>query len=237
MLARGGEPLAAAVLDAPSRHNAVLAPAVDRLLRGQGLAARDLAGVACVRGPGSFTGLRMSLAFALGLARGASLPLAGLEHLPLIAAGRLPLLSGAGTLAVLTHSRRRQVYVQAFSASAVAALFPVLAVGLERLPALLAGLPPPLRLVGSGATENREALAGLLPGAGFLDPALDGPTPEALARAACAADYSLAPIEPFYLRASDAEDNLPSFAAARGLDPDEARRRLDAATGRGTAAE
>lgn len=237
MLAQGGEPLAAVVRDAPSRHNAVLAPAVDRLLRDQGLAARDLAGVACVRGPGSFTGLRMSLAFALGLARGANLPLAGLEHLLLIAAGCVPLLSGTGTLVVLTHSRRRQVYAQAFAGSDAAALGPVLAAGLDRLPALLAGLPGPLRLVGSGATENREALAVLLPGAGFLDPALGAPTPAALARAACAATYSPSPIEPLYLRASDAEDNLPSFAAARGLDPDQARRRLEAATGRNPAAE
>jgi tRNA threonylcarbamoyl adenosine modification protein YeaZ len=47
------------------------------LLISQGLAARDLASVAVSVGPGSFTGLRASLAFAEGLAAGADLPVIG----------------------------------------------------------------------------------------------------------------------------------------------------------------
>jgi tRNA threonylcarbamoyl adenosine modification protein YeaZ len=231
VLAQEGAVLAALALDAPGRHNEVLAPAVERLLRLADLAPAALSGVACVRGPGSFTGVRMVLAFALGLARAADLPLAGLDYLPLVAAGCVPLLDG--TLAVLTRARRGQVYMQPFAAPGGEPLAEPKAATLAALPNLLDPLPAPLRLAGSGATENRRDLAGLLPGAQVLDPAWDHPLPAVLARLACAATYSPAPIEPRYLRASDAEDNLAAIAAAKGLDPTEARRRLDEATGLG----
>jgi tRNA threonylcarbamoyl adenosine modification protein YeaZ len=50
---------------------------VAELLAGLGLAAADLSGVAVSVGPGSFTGLRASLAFAEGLAAGAGIPVIG----------------------------------------------------------------------------------------------------------------------------------------------------------------
>jgi len=231
VLARDGAVQAALCLDAPGRHNEVLAPAVRRLLRLADLEPAGLAGVACVRGPGSFTGVRMTLAFALGLARAANLPLAGLDYLPLLAAGCAPLLDG--TLAVLTRARRGQVYAQPFAAPGGEPLAGPRAVALEALPGLLAGLPAPLRLAGGGACGNRAELAGLLPGVQVLDAAWEHPLPAVLARLACAATYSHEPIEPLYLRASDAEDNLAAIAATKGLDPEEARRRLDEATGHG----
>ncbi len=72
-----------------SKVNSVLAPAVDTMLRGAGIRPRELAVVACVRGPGSFTGVRLGLAFASGLCLAAGVPLAGLDYLPLLAANAL----------------------------------------------------------------------------------------------------------------------------------------------------
>jgi tRNA threonylcarbamoyladenosine biosynthesis protein TsaB len=228
-LCREGRALSFWSDEAPGRANEVLAPALRRLLADAGLRARDLGGVACVRGPGSFTGLRMSLALCLGLARAAGLPLAGLDHLPLLAAGAAP--GRTGTLLVLTHSRARQVYAQAFAAPTAAPLGGPVPASLEQVPALLAGRPRPWALAGSGALKHQAELAALLPEAAFLGPEHAAPQPEALTRAAEAARYSLDPIAPLYLRASDAEDNLGAIAAARGLDPGEAARRLGAATG------
>ncbi len=44
--------------------------------------------------------------------------------------------------------------------------------------------------------------------------------------AAVDAIYSETPINPVYVRATDAEDNLPAIAKKRGLDPEKAKKRL-----------
>ena len=50
----------------PGMHSSVLAEAAGRLLQGRGLSLADLAGIAVSSGPGSFTGLRIGLAWAKG---------------------------------------------------------------------------------------------------------------------------------------------------------------------------
>lgn len=61
------------------RHGEELLARADELLRAHGLEARSLAGIVVGTGPGAFTGSRVGLATAKGLAAGLGIPLAGVS--------------------------------------------------------------------------------------------------------------------------------------------------------------
>lgn len=50
------------------KHNSVLLPAIDQLLAESGLEISEIQNIACVVGPGSFTGIRLGVTTANGLA-------------------------------------------------------------------------------------------------------------------------------------------------------------------------
>jgi hypothetical protein len=95
----------------------------------------------------------------------------------------------------------------------------------------MADFGPKARLMGTGLRKNPAFFADLAeaePGYALLDAAFDNPAPELLLAAADRAAFSAQSIEPIYVRPSDAEANLDQIAAKRGLDPAEARRKLEA---------
>jgi tRNA threonylcarbamoyladenosine biosynthesis protein TsaB len=198
-----------------------LPTAIERALRVQGISSKDLAGIACVRGPGSFTGLRIAHAAMHGLARPHAIPMAGLQYLEIMAAQASPLVNGR-ELWVLTYARKGQVYVQGFKANR--SLGPVRPLPVADVRALLVSRPSGIVLLGSGLRRNPELLT--IHGSTALPRSLDIPLPAVLLEAACAAAYSSQPIQPLYLRKSDAEDNLDSIAASRGIPADEARKHI-----------
>lgn len=203
----------------------ILVPLIAEILAGAGVAPADLGGIACVRGPGSFTGIRVVLATALGLSFGAGVPMAGLDFLPLLAATAARRASGA--VVAVTHARAGQVYLQPFLADGdVLPLGPPEALTLPEAAGRVAEAAAvgPLALIGDGAARYRETLSAAAPMAAFVE--LVDPAPQALLAAAATAAYDFAPITPLYLRPSDAEENLAALTALRGLSPEVAQARL-----------
>lgn len=91
------------------RHTVELAPTVARALEAAGVAADELGGIAVAIGPGSYTGLRIGLALAKGLALPRGIPLVGVPTLHVLAAALAPLAAARGVplWAVLAAGRGR----------------------------------------------------------------------------------------------------------------------------------
>ena len=82
--------LAEQVWSAPRRATVELAPEAARLLRRIGVSETQLTGLALTIGPGSYSGLRIGLAFAKGLASGLGLKIVAVPTLEVLAMGQPP---------------------------------------------------------------------------------------------------------------------------------------------------
>ena len=78
--------LAECTLQAGRQHSALLAPLVQQLLAQADIHASQLSALAVAAGPGSYTGLRIGVAFAKGMAQARDLPLVPLNTLEALAA-------------------------------------------------------------------------------------------------------------------------------------------------------
>jgi tRNA threonylcarbamoyladenosine biosynthesis protein TsaB len=65
--------------DESKSHASLLTVFIQEILRNNGITAQELDGVAVSKGPGSYTGLRIGVSVAKGIAYGASIPLIGVE--------------------------------------------------------------------------------------------------------------------------------------------------------------
>ena len=74
--------------ESPRRHTVELLPRLVAALEQLDVGADHLSGVAVSRGPGSFTGLRVGMAVAKGLALARGLPLVGVPTLDVVAAAQ-----------------------------------------------------------------------------------------------------------------------------------------------------
>jgi tRNA threonylcarbamoyladenosine biosynthesis protein TsaB len=74
--------------ESPRRHTVELVPRLVAALEQLGLGTEHLSGVGVTRGPGSFTGLRVGIAVAKGLALARGLPLVGVPTLDVVAAAQ-----------------------------------------------------------------------------------------------------------------------------------------------------
>jgi tRNA threonylcarbamoyladenosine biosynthesis protein TsaB len=87
-------------------HTVELAPAINEILSRAGFTVKDLKLCAVATGPGSFTGLRIGVAVAKGLALSGHLPLIGIPTLDIVAESQ-PITPGIALVAVLQAGRQR----------------------------------------------------------------------------------------------------------------------------------
>lgn len=149
-------------------HATRLLAMADALLRARGLEWAALARVAVGAGPGRFTGLRVGLATARGLAHSLQCELAVVSSLEALAAAALAAVPSDGVLAVI-DARREEVFAAAYMAAqgaekgrltAPRELAGARVLAPERAHELLAGAAPRSWLaVGDGALRYADALA------------------------------------------------------------------------------
>lgn len=179
-------------------HQERLAPLVQAMVAKAGVRLGAVDCIAVTVGPGSFTGLRVGLAFAKGLALALGKPLIGVSVLEALAASA----HGPGLTVVLIDARRDQAYWQGFRNGAP--LSEPQASGVADIADWIVEHGPLAVLAGPGA--------GLLAGRFAEAQVLTFAAPDPLAIAALAARRDPSPPRPLYLRTPDAK--LPG-----GIDP------------------
>jgi tRNA threonylcarbamoyladenosine biosynthesis protein TsaB len=174
-------------------HQERLAPMAARVMAGAGLTFADLGKIVVTVGPGSFTGLRVGLAFAKGLHLATGAPLAGVGTLQALAAS----VGDASASAGVIDARRGLVYVQAFTGDALLMDPAVLPIG-EAAMRLAQLAPGRLTLAGPGAPLLAHGLSHA------VVHEIAAPDLAVLGRLALAAEPEPV-VRPLYLRAPDAK--------------------------------
>lgn len=156
----GGAVIAQAKETAGRRQAEILMPMVQSTMREAGFDYRMLDLIAVTTGPGSFTGVRIGLATARGLALASGLPLTGVTTLQALAAAPPPDERRGGLILAVLDARRDQLYGQFFDENGDPAGDPFAAAAdtiAGRYEKICRGTAP-LLLVGSGAGLAAHAL-------------------------------------------------------------------------------
>jgi tRNA threonylcarbamoyladenosine biosynthesis protein TsaB len=194
------------VLNIALTHSERVMAVVDRLLQDCGWDVKDLQGLAVSIGPGSFTGLRVGVATAQGLALALDVPVAPVPTLDALAA-TLPFAEWP--VCPLIDARKGEVYLSLYrwAGDAMKREWEYLALSPESAVGRLAA---PVIVLGDGVPACRPFLAALGAGVRIASPAHSLPSPAVvgeLGHAMLESGQGVAgeALTPLYLRPSEAE--------------------------------
>lgn len=210
-LVQDGTVVAEVHLHRPRVHAEQLTPLVRNLLARSDAALADLDAVAVSMGPGSYTGLRIGVSTAKGLALATGAALVGVPTLEALAATVHPYARAGDVIAALLDARRNEVYAAAYrmeetGGEALAPHTDTAALSVEALADRLAPVEGTLWLVGSGAAKAAPALEAAGHAPRTLPPTVHAASAAWVGRRgwqrlARGDTEDLAAFEPYYLKA------------------------------------
>jgi tRNA threonylcarbamoyladenosine biosynthesis protein TsaB len=188
-------------------HAERLMPLIDAVLQEARASYADLERIAVTTGPGSFTGVRVGVAVARGLALALGIPAVGIGSLDALA---LPVTRShvRGTAVAVLDAKRGEIYARAQDLASGAVLVASTAAPVRETAERLAGAARPLLLVGAGA----PLLAAAFPEAVELVGTAEFPDTADVARLGAAEAGAGLPV-PLYARGADAKPQAGSAVA------------------------
>ena len=163
-LVENGKIVAEEFLNTRHTHSETLLPMISSMLKSAGVELSDIEKIAVSAGPGSFTGLRIGISTAKGLADAAHLPCVSVSTLEAIAYN---FLGVDGVICACMDARCKQVYNALFKSEngVITRICDDRAISLQQLSEELSALPDKIILAGDGAelmhgfTEEKYSLA------------------------------------------------------------------------------
>lgn len=219
-VAVAGRAAAGRVVLRPAGHDRSLFTAMDEALAEAGVTRSEVEGVAVTRGPGAFTGLRVGIATAKGIAFALGVGMVGVSSLEALARGAFP---WEGVVAAVFDAKKGQVYGAAYDGSTGAALVEEGAWEPAGFAARVAALGRPALFIGSGVEPFGGEFASILGGGyrtgdgalAYVDPCRVASLGwEAFERGEAVPPARFAPV---YLRLSEAEENKRKGLLTRSL--------------------
>ncbi len=144
------------------KHSETLLPVLNGLLEVLGRELSEVGLISVAVGPGSFTGIRIGVATAKGLAHALGVPVAQIDTLD----GLLQNVFFDGTICAIMDARRNQVYTAAKNRNTV--VVPSCAVEIDSLLTMLG--EGPVLFVGDGIDHYRETIEERRPDSFFAAP-------------------------------------------------------------------
>ncbi|MFK7847054.1 MAG: tRNA (adenosine(37)-N6)-threonylcarbamoyltransferase complex dimerization subunit type 1 TsaB [Rhodothermales bacterium] len=157
------------VLTQPRAHSENLVPMIQDTLAHAGVASEELAGIVVSKGPGSYTGLRIGVSAAKGLAFAHQIDLIGVPSIEALATNATHYGSTGDLIAAAFNSRRNEVYLGLFETGAQAsikALGPIASLQQDEIAPFIASATsqtkePHVIVVGEGGPFVADCLAPL----------------------------------------------------------------------------